>query len=463
MDGEVTEVQAELVRNRAELVGHGYQDLRAAALDIVEAGIRGADPGPGTRAAVAVDGSRLRIGGAEFDLDRIRRVVLVGAGKASLPILREVARTLGDLAAGGLLVVKRGSAEPVPGLEILEAGHPLPDAASLEAGRRIHDLAVRAEEDDLVIAAFTGGATALVNLPPPSVGLEDLRRVNEVLLNAGIDIVQMNTVRRHLCGLKGGHFVRLVQPAHLACLTLDTAPPGLPWPDLCLPDPTTFADALAVIDRFGLRDRIPPAVVRHLHRGADTPSMDTVASFAGMRHHLVSVGSPASACAGAERRARELGFAPHILSTTLEGEAREVGIALAGLANEVLTRDRPFVRPCALISGGETTVTVAGIPGRGGPNQEFVLGVALKTVANAPWACAAVDTDGTDGPTDVAGGIVDGETTQRARETGVEIIDHLRQHDSLRLLERLGDAIITGPTGTNVMNLRVLVLGRGGP
>ena len=451
--------QVGIIRNRADLLLQGYRELRSAALDIVEAGIRGADPGPGTRAIVSLADSELRIGARVFDLDRVRRVVLVGAGKASLPILREVARVLGDRVSEGLLVVKRGSAEPVAGVEIIEAGHPLPDAASLEAGRRILDLAERAREEDLVIAAFTGGSTALVNLPPPEISLEDLRAANDVLLNAGIDIVQMNTVRRHLCRLKGGHFVRLVQPADLVCLTLDTAPPGLPWPDMCVPDPTTFADALAVLDGFDLRDRMPNAVLEHLHMGAETQVMETVKSFSGLRHHLESVGSPASACAGAEVRARALGFAPHILSTTMEGEAREAGIVMAGVANEVLKSDRPFQRPCALISGGETTVTIAGDPGRGGPNQEFVLGVALKMRPNAPWACIAVDTDGTDGPTDAAGGIADGQTQQRAREQGAEIMSHLRRHDSLALLERLGDAVVTGPTGTNVMNLRVIVLG----
>lgn len=448
-----------IIRNRADLLQHGYVGLRSAALDIAEAGILGADPGPGTRNLLSLKASDLGIGSAVYDLRGIRRVVLVGAGKASYPIMRELVGVLGERVSEGLLIVKRGSAEPLDYVDVLEAGHPLPDEASLEAGQRISDLAQRAEKDDLVIAAFTGGATSLVNRPPDSIPLKDLRTANEVLLNAGIDIVQMNTVRRHLCQLKGGHFVRLVQPAHLLCLTLDTAPPGLPWPDLCLPDPTTYSDALAVLDRFDLRASMPDTVVQHLELGMKTPAMETVKSFSGMRHHIESVGSPASACAAAEARAHELGLAAHVVSTTMEGEAREVGIAMAGVANEVLARDRPFGKPCALISGGETTVTVDGSSGRGGPNQEFVLGLALKMTPGAPWACVAVDTDGTDGPTDVAGGVADGQTQARVRNLGAEIMSHLRGHDALTLLELLEDAVLTGPTGTNVMNLRVIVMG----
>jgi glycerate 2-kinase len=448
-----------IIRNRDALLLSGNRVMRGGLLNVLEAGIRGGNPGEGTRRKVRVQGRRLIVEETVYDLDAIANIYVVGAGKGSYPIAEALDEILGDRIAGGVVVVKRGEHRRLKRIDVHEAAHPVPDQASLTGALKIQAWSQRAEAKDLVFAAITGGSSSLVTLPPDDISLEEIQHLNELLLRSGAVIQEMNIVRRHLCALKGGRLVSMIQPAQAVTLTLDTAPDGMPWPDMSLPDPTTFQDAIRVLEYYDLWEKISNSVRDYLIQGTTRPEFETVKSLEGMRAQMVSVGDPVSMCESAAVAAEQLGYPPLILATHLEGEAREVGICLAGIAKEIVKFGRPARRPCALISGGETTVTIRGSCGLGGPNQEFVLSLAYKLRIDSPFVCASIDSDGTDGPTDAAGGIVDNETVHEAQRLGVDIPAALKRHDTLVALEKLNAVIMTGHTGTNLQNLRVMLIG----
>ncbi len=448
-----------LIRNRESLLAHGQIQTRRDALDIVEAGLLAADPGTGTYRQVRLEGEILHIADRTIDLAAVRHIYFVGVGKGSYPIAAALEAILGSRIASGVLVVKRGDHRRLTRIDVMEAGHPIPDDASVLGARRLLDVANTAGPDDLVFAGVTGGSSALATLPPLGVTLEDLQDLTECLLKSGATIRDMNAVRKHVCLIKGGRLIAAVQPALGITLTLDTAPEGLPWPDLCLPDPTTFADAITVLKHFEIWDAVTPAIREYLQEGLHHPERETVKSLAGMRAMMVSVGDPVSSCEAAAGAARQLGYRPAILGTGIEGEANEVATCFAGIAREIVKYNRPFSAPCALISGGETTVTIRGTCGRGGPNQELSLGFACKAPKGATLCCISIGTDGTDGPTDLAGGIVDGASLDRAAARSIHLAEYIKRHDSATALTLLEDGVITGHTGTNVLDLRVVLVG----
>jgi len=447
-----------MISNIAELLSHGETRLREDALKILERGIRGADPGVGTRRLIRMDGEVLRIGKKVLNLNTIENIFVVGVGKASFPIAAVLEETLGERIKKGIVVVKRGEKRRLSRIEIHEAGHPLPDKQSISGAKKILEIVREAGPNDLVFAAVTGGASALATIPPKEITLQDVQALTDMLLKCGAAIREINAVRKHLCLLKGGRLVAYIQPAEAVTLTLDTAPEGMPWPDMCLADPSTFQDAINVLRRYGLWRKVHERIRNYLQEGLDRPEMETVKSLKGMKADIFSVGDPSKACEAAAGCAEELGYTPVILSTYIEGEAREIGVCLAGIAKEIIKRQRPFAPPCVIISGGETVVTMSGQSGLGGPNQETVLAFAAKFSMGQQVVFVSIDTDGTDGPTDVAGGIVDWSTVPRSVELGIEIDQSLKSHNSLDALKKLGDAVITGHTGTNVMNLRLIVI-----
>jgi glycerate-2-kinase len=447
-----------IIKNYSELIAHGQGKVRRDALEIIQKGIEGADPGKGVYKQLRLDGNNLNIGDKVIDLTKIHNIYFVGTGKGSFPIAQALEEMLGSRIKGGVLSVKSGEKRRLARIEVIEAGHPLPNENSVLAGRKIFEVAQNAGENDLVFAGVTGGASALLILPPPGISLNDLQCVNQLLLKSGANIREMNAVRKHLCLLKGGRLVATIQPAMAVTLTLDTAPEGLPWPDLCLADPTTFQDAIETLHYFDLWEKVPKSVQVYLEEGKSKPERETVKSLAGMKATLLSVGDPVSACETAARKAKELGYTPIILSTNIEGDSAQAGICLSGIVKEIIKFNRPFPKPCALISGGETTVTITGKCGEGGPNQEFALAFAQQLGSKPNVCCIAVDTDGTDGPTDIAGGIVDGDTSSRASKLKISIPQTLKDHDSSKVLKMLGDSIITGHTGTNIMNLRAIII-----
>ena len=432
--------------------------LRSDALAVIETALDAAIPARTTQKKVVLNGDILLVDGQSYDLKQFDRIRILGAGKASYPIALALENILGDKLTDGVLVIKKGDERKLKKVRVIEGSHPVPDASSVEAGVAMLEFAESCGERDLIFAPITGGATSLATVPLPGLALEDLEIMNELVLKSGANIREMNVVRRHLCKLKGGRLASITQPAILITLTLDTALPGMPWPDMCLPDPATSDDAVSVMRQYGIWEQAP-AKVRDFLQAAN-PKMETVKDFTGFKCQMVFVGDPVTMCQAAAQKASELGYTPLYLASRMHGEARETGKCIAGITEEILQRNTPVAVPCAIITSGECNVTINGTHGRGGPNQEFAISFADQIWSGSNWVCVAVDTDGTDGPTDWAGGIVDGRTRGRARELGVRLEDAVFSHDCGTLLEQLGDSLVTGHTGTNLQHLRVVLIGK---
>jgi glycerate-2-kinase len=445
-------------RNLPELLSHGAVKARRTGLACLDAALDAADTYEGTRRIVKVESGRLQVGGASFDLKRMGRVFVVGAGKGSFPIALALDRLLGPRISRGLVAIKEEPPQKLEHIKVIKSGHPVPDSKSLQAGREVQEIASQVRRGDLIFACMTGGCSSLLVLPVEGVTLDDKIKLNQLLLRTGARIGEMNAVRKHVSRIKGGGLVKLFQPATVLTLTQDTAPDSLPWPDPSLPDPSTFREAVEVLQRYEIWEQAPENVRRYLQRGLEDPSSETPKSFQGWETYMFDTGNQRSACLAAVEKARSLGYDAHVLSTRLEGESREVGTVLAGIAKEIQLYRRPFPPPCALVSAGETTVAIKGAAGEGGPNQETVLGFARNIADYPEVALVSIDSEGTDGPTDIAGGIADGQTVSRLKALGLDLFEALRLHDSSTALRALGDAVITGPTGTNVVNLRVLVV-----
>jgi glycerate 2-kinase len=388
------------------------------------------------------------------------RLVVIGAGKASA----EMARAVEDHWPGelsGLVVTRYGYAVPCRKIEIVEAAHPVPDEAGLSAARRLLQLVSGLSADDLVLCLISGGGSALLPLPIEPLTLEHKQSLSRALLKSGASINEMNCVRRHLSAIKGGRLAAACHPAHVLTLAISDVPGDDPINIASGPtaaDPTTCEDALAIVRRYGIE--LPPEVREVLEggRGESVKPGDPRLARAEIR----LVATPQLALQAAAKVAREAGVLPLLLGDSIEGEARDVGKVMAGIAKSVARHGQPVCAPCVLLSGGETTVTVRG-QGRGGRNVEFLLSMAVA-LADQPgvWALAG-DTDGVDGAEEVAGAIVTPDTTARAWARGIRPVDRLMDNDGHGFFEALGDQVITGPTKTNVNDFRaVMVLGSGG-
>ncbi|HMR30307.1 MAG TPA: glycerate kinase [Geminicoccaceae bacterium] len=385
------------------------------------------------------------------------RTIVLGAGKASAEMARVVEQHWrGPLE--GLVVTRYGHAVPCRNIEIVEASHPVPDAAGRDAARRILELAGKAGPDDLVLCLISGGGSALLALPAEGLTLEDKQAVNKALLASGADIHQMNVVRKHLSAIKGGRLAAAAWPADLVSLLISDVPGDQPSSIASgptVPDPSTFADALAILARFGIDP--PPAVRAHLERGAEETPKPGDPRLADNVTTIIA--RPQASLEAAAEVARKAGVTPLILGDSLEGEAREMGRVMAGIARQVVTHGQPLAAPCVLLSGGETTVTVRAKGGRGGRNTEFLLGLADQLHGlPGTWAIAG-DTDGIDGSEANAGAVVTPDTLERARAAGLGAAGHLARNDAWSFFDGLGDLVSTGPTLTNVNDFRaVLVL-----
>ncbi|MFB6185073.1 MAG: glycerate kinase [Haloarculaceae archaeon] len=443
--------------NRDALRGHGQRDGRAVALDVVEDAIDAMHPDRLVPAHLERDGDVLRVDGTAYDLAAVDSLFLLAVGKGSLALARAVADALGDRLDDGVVVEKHGQGGTLADLAMFEAGHPLPNEDGATAARAVLDLADRAGDGDLVIACITGGTSALLPAPAGEVTLADLRETTDALLGAGAPVADVNAVRKHLSRLKGGRLAARIAPAQCLTLVVVDEVAGDPWGPT-VPDATTYADALEALDRHGLSEAVPERVGAHLRRGRAGEEPETPAPNAFDYPARAVVLADAVALCDAAAAAVPDGYDAHVLSATVEGESREVARAFGALARECADRGRPFEPPAVLVSGGETTVTLGDEVGDGGPNQEFALSLACE-IDGRNVCAVAVGTDGTDGPTDLAGGVVDGETLARAADRDVDVADALARHDAATALDALGDAVVTGPTGTNVMDLRVIVLG----
>lgn len=432
----------------------------AAIVAVVHAALAAVEPGAAVHRHVERQGSRLVIAGQSYDLDAVDRIWVVGGGKAAPAMAGALASLLGDRLAGGLVVTRHGHADPgikTGPIEVAEAGHPLPDAAGVAATRRMADLLQQATGRDLVLALLSGGASALLTLPAGALALDDLVRTTELLLHSGATISELNSVRKHLSQIKGGGLARLASPARVAALVLSDVvgdPLEVIASGPASPDATTFADAWAVVERYGLAERLPGAVAARLRAGLEGSVDETLKPGDALFQQVqtVIVGSNRLAAEAAVESARQLGFHALLLSTFVEGEAREVGRVAAALAREVAVHGRPVPRPACLVWGGETTVTVRG-RGMGGRNQELALAAALALEDIPGVLLVALGTDGSDGPTDAAGAVAGGQTVARARALGLRPRAYLANNDAYPFFDALGDLLRTGPTGTNVNDL----------
>lgn len=421
-----------------------------AALDAV-------DPYRAVKDALQLEGESLTVGTQRYRLADYKRVLVVGAGKASAPMARAVEETLGERVSAGLVNVKYGHTDSVSRIRLREASHPLPDQSGLDGTREIVRLLEGAGEDDLVLCLISGGGSALMMLPEASIDLEDYQALTNALLRSGATINHINTIRKHIERVKGGRLAQLAAPATVATLILSDVV-GNPLDFIAsgptVPDTTTFDDALDVLRQFDLLSSIPASVRGWLERGArgDAPETPKPGDPLFERISTVVIGSNDIAAEAALAEARRLGFNALLLTTFLEGEARELGKLAASLAKELLQRGQPVAPPACLILGGETTVTVRG-QGKGGRNQEIALAsaLALRDVERA--LVVALATDGSDGPTDAAGGFADSLSLERAAAAGVDARDALARNDSYPFLAATGDLLVTGPTNTNVNDL----------
>ncbi len=433
------------------------RERRTLVTRVMQAALAAVEPGEAVRRALKRDGDRLTVADKTYDLTAYDRIVVVGAGKASAPMAAAVEDVLGERVAAGLVVVKHGHTHPVRTIQLREASHPIPDETCVSGTADLVSLLETTGPRDLVIVALSGGGSALMLLPADGISLADMQQTTDLLLRAGATINELNTIRKHLERAKGGGLARLATPSDVLALVLSDVV-GNPLDVIAsgptVPDTSTFADSCAILERFGVWDRLPASVAARLSDGRSGKIADTPKPGDRLfdRVQTVVVASNELAAEAGVEQAESEGLSALLLSTYVEGEAREVAKVVAALAREEIARNRPIPRPACLILGGETTVTVRGT-GVGGRNQEIGLAASLKIAGLDDVIIAALATDGNDGPNDATGALVDGSTVARARALGLDPDAYLANNDAYHFFDGLGDLLITGPTNTNVNDL----------
>ena len=438
---------------------------RERYVQVLTAALAAVDPYTCVRHNLQRVGDHIRCGGQIINLNQVRHIYVLGFGKAAAPMAQAVEDVLGECITEGEVIVKEGHTAPTRHIRVWEAAHPVPDRRSVEGARRLVRLAQKADADDLAIVLISGGGSALFTLPAEGLSLDDLQLTTDLLLKSGATIHEINTVRKHCSTVKGGRLAQLLAPATVVGLVLSDVV-GNPLDVIASgplsPDPTTYADAWAVLEKYGLVEEVPPRVRSHLQAGIQGTLPETPKPHDPLfeRVHLIIIGDNARAAEAAAREALALGYNAEVLTTFLQGEAREVACVIAALAKEMIRYRRPLPPPACLVLGGETTVTVRG-SGRGGRNQELALAAALALEGWPNVTVVALGTDGTDGPTDAAGGMVDGQTVARAQSVGLDPVQHLRENNAYPLLKATRDLLITGPTRTNVNDLILIFVEEG--
>jgi glycerate 2-kinase len=438
------------------------QNLREILTTIFMAGLRAVDPEEAVRRHVELAGNRLRVGERFYALDRFERIIVTGAGKGTAPMAKALEDILGDRLTTGWIIVKYGHGLPLKKIQVLEAGHPVPDQAGLDATKYILAEIEQCTAANLVLCAFSGGGSALTPAPRPPLSFLEKQQTTELLLVSGATIEEMNALRKHLSLGKGGQLAQLAYPATVVSLLLSDVvgdPLDVIASGPTVADPSTFADCLAIIERYGLTDKLPASVLKVLHDGASARIADTPKPgdpvFKKVQNLVV--GSNRAALLAAAAEARRLEYNVLVLSSFMQGEAREIAQALTAIGKEIVCSDNPIPSPACVLAGGETTVTIGG-RGKGGRNQELALAAALALRDWAHIALLSAGTDGTDGPTDAAGAFADGETCRKARQRGMNPADYLAKNDSYNFFDQLGQLFKTGPTRTNVMDLMCLLV-----
>lgn len=449
------------IKNWEALLATGEVALRRLAIEIAEAGIASADPGLAARRHVSLTGETLYIGEQKFDLSQGRRIFVIGAGKASYPIAKVLDEVIGDRIYKGLVTCKDGQKGDCDFIDLHFASHPIPNRASLEAAVKTAALLREVRPSDIVLACFTGGSSSLFVHPVEGVSLDEKAISSEILLTCGANIVEINAVRKHLSRVKGGKLVQsLPSGTHLINLTVsDVIGDRLDCiTDPSVPDCSTFTSARATLDKYDLWSRLPKSVAEYIRSAPKSKETMRVEDLSHLNRTDILLVAANAACAGAAEAAHRLGIKPLLLSTFFEGESSALGRNLIAIAKQVVLDGNPTSSPCVLIAGGETTVIVNGSTGQGGPNQEFAVGAAIELAGARGIVAVGLDTDGTDGPTNYAGGLVDGLTVEIAEKMGVDFHAALRRHDVTPSLIDTGHIVITGATGTNVNDLKLVLI-----
>ncbi len=437
--------------------------LRTDVRCIFDAALQAVDPSVATRRHVVRCGNSLNINGIACDLDRFNDIYVVGAGKAGAMMAGAMESILGGRLTGGIVNVKYGHTTPLQCVELIEAGHPIPDAAGVEGTEKIVKLLERLGADDLVFCLLSGGGSALMPLPAEGVTLEEKQAVTGRLLQCGATINEINTVRKHISRVKGGQLANLASPATLVSLVLSDVigdPLDIIASGPTVPDESNYADCRTILERYGLENELPASVIRHLYAGVKGTEPETPGAGDPVfeRTQNVMIANNRQALDSARIEAEKRGYNPLVLSSSIDGETREIARVYAAIAREIVQHGDPVRRPACVISGGETTVKLKG-DGKGGRNQEFVLAAVTGIEGLDRTVVFSAGTDGTDGPTDAAGAVADGHTLARAAEKGLNADTFLNKNDAYHFFQPLGDLVITGPTHTNVMDLRLLLVG----
>ena len=444
-------------------------NLRDIAAVVQHAALKAVDPAAAVRKFVARHNGEIEVGDRAYRLSDFEHIYLVGAGKAAMPMAEALSELLGDQLSAGVVITKYHHADrPLPDrIRVHEAGHPVPDQQSAAATRDLVQLLHKATPRDLIFCLISGGGSALMTLPAEDITLADLQTTTQLLLRAGAAIQQINTIRKHLDLIKGGGLARAAAAYaanHAPIVSLILS--DVIGDDLSViasgptvPDPSTFAEAWQIVQQFNLADQLPAAISARLRRGASGELSDTPKPGDPLFDAVQTliIGSNAQAAQAAEEAARAAGFNTLLLTTQVQGEAREVAKVAVSIAHEIARYNRPVSKPACVILGGETTVTLKG-HGLGGRNQEIALAAAIALEGWPNTLIAALGTDGTDGPTDAAGAIATGETVGRAQAIGLDAQAHLTDNDAYHFFQPLGDLIRTGPTGTNVNDLLFILV-----
>ncbi len=436
--------------------------MKNQALKIFKKGLEAVDPRACIHERCTREGHLFRIENRTYNLTRFKQIFVIGAGKAGASMALAIEEILGDRITTGMVIVKYGHLETLEKIKLIQAGHPIPDANGISAAENILKLAQAAGEKDLVICLISGGGSALMTLPAHGITLEDKQETTAQLLNCGATIHEINTIRKHISRIKGGQLATAVSPATMVSLILsdvvgddlDTIASGP-----AVPDQGTFEQCFSFLEKYNIKAALPDAIVDHLKKGIkglihETPKIGDPA-FQNISHTIIA--KNVDALMGAKKEAIKSGYNTQILSSMLEGESRDIAAVHTAIAKEIIATGHPVTPPACVLSGGETTVTITG-PGKGGRNQEFALACAagIKGIGNVVILSAG--TDGTDGPTDAAGAIVDYTTIHRADEIGLIAGHFLKNNNAYPFFDRLSDLIKTGPTNTNVMDLRMILI-----
>ena len=436
--------------------------MRADAEAIFKAGVQAVDPLNAIKKKLKLTHEALSLEGRTYNLEDYKNIYVVGMGKAAASMASAVEDILGDRITRGVLNVKYGHGVPLKIIKVNEAGHPVPDEKGLSGTREIVELLEESGSEDLVICLISGGGSALLPLPAGGITLKDKQELTQALLDCGATIHEINALRKQISAVKGGRLAKLAYPSTLISLilsdvigdNLDVIASGP-----TVPDTHSFHDCLHILNKYGIKEDVHNAVIQYIVKGCEggheeTPKPDDPAFE---RTQNVIIASNILAVKAANEKALELGYKSMILSTFIHGETEEVAKVHTAIAEEIISSGNPLEKPACVISGGETTVTIKG-EGKGGRNQEFVLAAAIHIEDLQDVVILSAGSDGNDGPTDAAGAIADGTTVSRAGDQGLDPYAYLSNNDSYNFFEPLGDLVMTGPTNTNVMDIRVLLV-----